>query len=58
MFLRIQLNAYVLYTPADILVGTYSQDELGIKCPLEYLQVHVGDHPCFYTFYLFDPNWL
>ena len=32
--------------------------ELGIKGPLEYLQVHVDYHPCFFTFYLYDPYCL
>ena len=34
------------------------QDELGIKCPLEYLQVYLGDHPCLLTFYNYDPYQL
>jgi len=33
--------------------------ELGIKGPLQYINsATVGYHPCFFTFYLYDPYCL
>lgn len=42
--------------PADILLIPIYQTvgELGIKDPLEHLQVSATMHPCLFSFYLYD----
>ena len=33
-----------------------SANNLGIKCPLEYMSAGLGDYASFFTFYYFNPN--
>jgi len=49
--------AYTFRYSSGPLIPNSATATVWISYPLEYLQVW-GYHPCFFTFYLYDPYWL